>query len=111
MLGRREGGFTLVELMVVVTIIGVLTAVAVASFTMNSTRSQKVACQSNQHTLTTSITAYALANDGHKPDDLADLEPYVRTYAKVSRCPVDGRALVYDEAVGCVRCTYPDHDE
>lgn len=59
----RDFGFTLVELMVVVLIIGVLVAVAVPVFTAARDRSELNTCLANQRTIMSAIQAYQ-ANTG-----------------------------------------------
>jgi prepilin-type N-terminal cleavage/methylation domain-containing protein len=54
--GEREGGFTLIELMVVVLIIAILIAIAVPTFLGARTRAQNRAAQSNPRNAPSGIT-------------------------------------------------------
>jgi type IV pilus assembly protein PilA len=55
---RKDEGFTLVELMVVVLIIGILVAIAVPVFLNASASAQAKSCQANQRTIVGAIQTF-----------------------------------------------------
>lgn len=61
---RHEDGFTLVELMVVVLIIGVLVAIAIPVFNSASNSARLRTCQSNQRTIEGAAQQYSAINNG-----------------------------------------------
>jgi type II secretion system protein G len=60
---RREQGFTLVEIMIVVLIIGILLAIAVPSFINARERSRANACRANLRQIQAAKEQWAMANN------------------------------------------------
>ena len=67
---RRTAGFTLVEVMIVVAIIGILAAVAVPSYAKARINSQNATFMANLHTAKTAFIQYSLDNKGRYPPDV-----------------------------------------
>lgn len=103
---RNQKGFTLIELMVVILIIGILVAIAVPLYTKSQARAQESACKANLRTLMGSIAQYA-AENGKNPDSLDQLVPdYLKS---LPRCPAGGN-YTYDKTKGTVTCSIQNHN-
>ena len=87
-----KGGFTLVEIMIVVAIIGLLATIAIPNFAKARTSAQKTACISNLQRIDGSIQQWALdlKKDAGDPVSYADIKSYMKN--EVS-CPSGGTSF------------------
>ena len=89
------GGFTLVEIMIVVAIIGLLAAIAIPNFVSARARAQASACVNNLRQIDSAASEFAL-EAGKKTGDAinfpTDLKPYIKLNASGSlpACPAGG---------------------
>ena len=61
---RNDTGFTLIELMIVVLIIGILAAIAIPNFVAMQDRAKEGSTKSNMHTFQLAAEDYATINEG-----------------------------------------------
>ena len=63
----RPNGFTLIELMIVVVVVGVLAAIAIPNFISMQDRAKEAVVKVNMHTLQLDTESYMTLNDGMYP--------------------------------------------
>jgi prepilin-type N-terminal cleavage/methylation domain-containing protein len=61
---RNQKGFTLIELMIVVVIIGILAAIAIPNFIAMQDRAKEGSTKANMHTVQLAAEDYGVKNDG-----------------------------------------------
>ena len=90
----KKSGFTLVEIMIVVAIIGLLAAIAIPNFVKARTTSQQNACINNLRQYDGAVQQYALENKLPSTAGYAmtDLLPYIKLTSgnTLPTCPAGG---------------------
>jgi prepilin-type N-terminal cleavage/methylation domain-containing protein len=91
----RRAGFTLVEIMIVVAIIGLLAAIAIPNFVHTRARSQATACINNMRQIDSAIQQFSMET-GKAPGSTinypSDLTAYIKLNSNnsIPGCPANG---------------------
>ena len=109
---HHRGGFTLVEIMIVVGIIGLLVAICLPNFIRSRASSQQNACINNLRQINSAVQQWAMETGqaaGSPPPNMdTDLTPYIQlnSNSSIPNCPAGGTYTIYNvSAVPQVSCS------
>jgi len=95
MVRKQTRGVTLIELLIVVLILGALSAIAIPRISQSATNAKRKACDTNVDVINSSIELYSADNDKY-PKELGDVTKNVTYFPDgAPACPF-GTAYVMD---------------
>src|SRR5258707_11642559 len=105
----NKSGFTLVEIMIVVAIIGLLAAIAIPNFVKARTKAQQNACINNLKQMDGAKAQWAIENKKVDTDTVStsDIAPYIKG-GVMPDCPASGTYTVTTVAASPTR-SIPSH--
>jgi general secretion pathway protein G len=98
---HRHGGFSLLELLAVVVILGIIALVIVPRIDFSSTAAEENACLQNRAEINAAVERYSFEN-GSLPSALADLNTPTCFPDGIPNCPMSGNAYTLSPATGRV---------
>jgi len=100
---RKRKGFTLLELLIVVVILGIIAAVVIPRFTVSAATAKKNACAQNVANINTQVERYYFEKGSWPAADLSDIGADADFFPDgIPTCPVDGSAYALDKTINRV---------
>lgn len=102
---NNQRGFTLIELIMVIVILGILAAIAVPKFVDLSDGAKSAKCKANQAAVEAAASiAYADSALSGNPVFPTELSATMFRNGQIPTCPYDGDAIAYDNTTGTASC-------
>ena len=101
----QRAGFTLVEIMIVVAILGLLAAIAIPSYVRARARSQATACINNLRQIEAAVQQVAIEQGKHVGDVINypdDITPYIKLNSSGSIPPCPANGIYSLQSVGAI---------
>lgn len=92
-------GFTLLELLIVVVILGILAAIVIPRFTVSASDAKKNSCAQNVANINTQVERWYFEKGAWPKTDLTDIGADTGYFpSSIPKCPVDGSVYAEDAA-------------
>lgn len=107
--GNKQAGFTLLELLITLSLLAILVCIVVATYVVSTSRARDSACKANLKILEKAVMEYRI-DLGHWPAQMTDLKPdYIR--GNFTFKDPEGADYNYDPATGEVSCPIAAHNQ
>jgi len=92
---RRRRGFSLLEMLAVVTILGIIALIVIPRIAASSAKAKENACFQNKAEINSAVERYFFEN-GSLPSAISDLNTAAYFPDGIPTCPVSGNAYTLD---------------
>ena len=92
---KKNSGFTLLEVVIIVVMISILAAIVIPRITMSSKRAKVQACEMNRSIINTQVEVYYFTEGTWPMDDLYDVKSNASYFPDgIPTCPLNGESYV-----------------